>query len=104
MILGCGLVLSFTEGDWTINDQMAMVEKILSSARLRQGELNSNAVQNIVKFWNTLSGETAMMMFTSISLMNDETDGVDGASLIITLHPYIRTRLAELAGVHADEK
>jgi hypothetical protein len=44
------------------------------------------------------------MMFTSISLMNDETDGVDGASLIITLHPYIRTRLAELAGVHADEK
>lgn len=97
-------VLSFTEGDWTINDQMAMVEKILSSARLRQGELNSNAVQNIVKFWNTLSGETAMMMFTSISLMNDETDGVDGASLIITLHPYIRTRLAELAGVHADEK
>ena len=83
------------KSDWTVNDQLSMVDKIFNSERFR-GELNSQNIKNLAAFWHKLDGEVAMKFFTSLGSMTNESHRINGHEVIINIHPYIRDRFVKL--------
>ena len=81
--------------NWTINDQLAMVEKICASSRITTF-LNDNAVANLVKFWHMCDGEVAMKFHTMITNLKTEENPDYGQQITIRIHPDIKDRFIKL--------
>ena len=81
--------------NWTINDQLAMVEKICASSRITT-YLNDNAIANLVKFWHMCEGEVAMKFHTMITNLKTEENPDYGQQITIRIHPDIKDRFIKL--------
>jgi len=78
--------------DWTMNDQLAMVEKIIASGRLQE-PLSDEEISNIAAFWHVCNGEVAMKFHQGIVSSVDPESGKD---IAIRLHPHIKERFVAL--------
>jgi len=82
---------------WTINDQLAMVEKICASKRILE-DIDEAQMDNLATFWNMVDGEVAMKFHTMLANISTDDNQKLGQSLIIRMHPLIVDRFLSLVG------
>ena len=77
--------------DWTINQQLAMVEKISASGRLLK-PLSDDECKNLIKFWHVCDGEVAMKFHSNICDIPSENINGSG-KLLMRIHDGVVERL-----------
>lgn len=82
--------------NWTVNDQLAMVEKIMASDRLLRSISEEN-LKNLVAFWHFCDGEVAMKFHANIVALPSGSENGDG-QLVLRMHDKIINRLLKLIG------
>lgn len=89
--------------NWTINDQLAMVEKIMASDRLSRPFTEENDL-NLSKFMMSCEGEVFIKFMTDLAAYGTEEQPGLGQELFVRIHqtPGFKQRCLETVAVMSD--